>query len=466
MDLKTQACNIFDLREMAKKRVPRGPFEFMDRGTEEEVSLRNNREVFDRIRFRPRTFVDVSKRNPETTIFVKHKMPLVIAPTGTAGLLCKGEPALARAAKAAGIPFSLATGSMTAMERVADEAGGELWFQLYLWPDRSMSHELVNRAKAAGYKALIVTVDGVSAGNREYNIRNGFTLPFSLSTKSAIDMLTHPRWLLGVMGRYMMTTGMPMYQNYPAAARAKMTKGPMGRSSLRTDSIKWDDLDALRKIWPHKLIVKGMLDAHDAAEAVNHGADGVDVSNHGRNLTDRLADGSAAGNRGRGRQARDSIRRQRLPPRQRRGESACPGRERSDGRPLDALWRGGSGRGRSGPRARNLPRGNPPQHGAAWRQHDRRAGAAVSQVHRPDAAAARRWRGRRWGGGGQEGGWRGVNPGDSTNQIRILGDSMIITKPDDKSGLADLFTSRSPRPSGEGLGVRGSSDVTKLRKAR
>ncbi len=287
MDLKTQACNIFDLREMAKKRVPRGPFEFMDRGTEEEVSLRNNREVFDRIRFRPRTFVDVSKRNPETTIFgVKHKMPLVIAPTGTAGLLWyEGELALARAAKAAGIPFSLATGSMTAMERVADEAGGELWFQLYLWPDRSMSHELVNRAKAAGYKALIVTVDGVSAGNREYNIRNGFTLPFSLSTKSAIDMLTHPRWLLGVMGRYMMTTGMPMYQNYPAAARAKMTKGPMGRSSLRTDSIKWDDLDALRKIWPHKLIVKGMLDAHDAAEAVNHGADGVDVSNHGgRNL--------------------------------------------------------------------------------------------------------------------------------------------------------------------------------------
>ncbi|MCC7484633.1 MAG: alpha-hydroxy-acid oxidizing protein [Burkholderiales bacterium] len=287
MDLKTKACNIFDLRDMAMKRVPRGPFEFMDRGTEEEVALRNNREVFDRIRFRPRTFRDVSKRTAETTIFgVKHAMPLVIAPTGTAGLLWyEGEIALARAAKAAGIPFTLATGSMTAMERVAGEAGGELWFQLYLWPDRSMSHELVNRARAAGYKALVVTVDGVSAGNREYNVRNGFTLPFSLSPKSAIDMLAHPRWLLGVMGRYMLTTGMPMYQNYPAAARAKMTRGPMGRSSLRTDSIRWDDLDALRKIWPHKLIVKGMLNAQDALEAVNHGADGVDVSNHGgRNL--------------------------------------------------------------------------------------------------------------------------------------------------------------------------------------
>lgn len=287
MSKKLKAYNIFDLREMAKKRVPRGPFEFMDRGTEDEVSLRNNREVFDRLRFKTRTFVDVSKRTQDTTIFgVKHKMPLVIAPTGTAGLLWyEGELALARAARAAGIPFTLATGSMTAMERVAAEAGGELWFQLYLWPDRSMSHELVQRAKAAGYKALVVTVDGVSAGNREYNIRNGFTLPFTLSTKSFVDMVSHPRWLLGVMGRYMMTSGMPMYQNYPAAARAKMTAGPMGRSSLRTDSISWADLDALRKIWPHKLIVKGMLDPHDAATAVDHGADGIDVSNHGgRNL--------------------------------------------------------------------------------------------------------------------------------------------------------------------------------------
>jgi isopentenyl diphosphate isomerase/L-lactate dehydrogenase-like FMN-dependent dehydrogenase len=284
-DLK--AYNIFDLREMALKRVPKGLFEFMDRGTEDEVSLRNNRAVFDRMRFRTRTFVDVSKRNQDTTIFgVKHKMPLVIAPTGTAGLMWyEGELALARAARAAGIPFALATGSMTAMERVADEAGGDLWFQVYLWPDRSLSYELVERAKAAGYKALIVTVDGVSSGNREYNIRNGFTIPFTFSTRNVVDMVTHPRWLLGVMLRYLVTTGMPMYANYPAAARAKLTAGPMGRSSLRTDSISWGDLDALRKIWPHKLIVKGMLDPQDAAAAVDHGADGICASNHGgRNL--------------------------------------------------------------------------------------------------------------------------------------------------------------------------------------
>ena len=278
MDKTLNCYSIFDLRDAAKKRVPRGPFEFVDRGTEEEVSLRNNREVFDRIRFKTRTFVDVSKRTQETEIFgVKHKMPLVIAPTGTAGLMWyEGEIALAKAARAAGIPFTLATGSMTAMERVADEAGGELWFQLYLWPDRTMSHELVERAKVAGYKALVVTVDGVSAGNREYNIRNGFTLPFTYSPVALVDMIMHPRWLFGVLFKYLATTGMPMYQNYPERAKAKMTAGPMGRSSLRTDAIKWDDLDALRKIWPHKLIVKGMLNAEDAVEAVNHGGRNLD----------------------------------------------------------------------------------------------------------------------------------------------------------------------------------------------
>src|SRR5258706_9288695 len=202
------AYNIFDLRDIALKRVPKGLFEFMDRGTEDEVSLKNNRAVFDRIRFKTRTMVDVSKRNQDTTIFgVKHKMPLVIAPTGTAGLMWyEGEIALAKAARAAGIPFTLATGSMTAMERVADEAGGELWFQLYMWPDRSLSHELVERAKAAGYKALIVTVDGVSAGNPEDNIRNRFPISLSFSTPHPIDMGRPPCSVPGLMMPDLLTT--------------------------------------------------------------------------------------------------------------------------------------------------------------------------------------------------------------------------------------------------------------------
>jgi len=282
-----RAYNIADLREMALKRVPKGLFEFVDRGTEDEVSLRNNRSVFERMRFKPRTLVDVSKRNQEVTLFgKKHKMPITIAPTGTAGLMWyQGEIALARAAAQAGIPFTLATGSMTSMEEVAKEAGGTLWFQLYMWPDRSLSHRLVERAKAAGYEALVVTVDGVVAGNREYNLRNGFTIPFTFTRKNITDVLMHPRWMIEVLARYLVTTGMPRYQNYPTDIKHRITAGPMGRSSMRTDSLNWDDLRALRKIWPHKLMVKGILHPQDALMAVDCGADGVIVSNHGgRNL--------------------------------------------------------------------------------------------------------------------------------------------------------------------------------------
>jgi L-lactate dehydrogenase (cytochrome)/(S)-mandelate dehydrogenase len=267
--------------------VPKGLFEFVDRGTEDEVSLRNNRAVFERIRLKPRDLVDVSKRNQEVTLFgKKHKMPIVIAPTGTAGLMWyEGEIALARAAADAGIPFTLATGSMTAMEKVAELAGGTLWFQLYLWPDRSLSHKLVERARAAGYEALVVTVDGVVPGNREYNLRNGFTIPFTFTRGNIKDVLMHPRWFAGVLVRYLLTTGMPRYQNYPTDIKYRITAGPMGRSSMRNDSLNWDDLRALRKLWPHRLLVKGLLNPQDAVTAADCGADGVIVSNHGgRNL--------------------------------------------------------------------------------------------------------------------------------------------------------------------------------------
>ena len=287
-----KAYNIADLRELARKRMPKGLFEYVDRGTEDEVSLRNNRAVFERLRFRPRTMVNVSQRSLKTEIFGKsYNLPIGIAPTGSAGLMWyEGEVELARAARDAGVPFTLSTSSLTAMERVAAEAGGDIWFQLYFWPDRSMSAQLVERAKACGFKVLMVTVDGVSAGNREYNMRNGFTAPFSVTPRNFVDIGLHPRWLLSVMARYMMTTGMPMFENYPAEARAKMTSGPMGRASLRSDTVSWDDLDAMRKIWPHKLVVKGMLDPRDARRAVDHGADGILVSNHGgRNLDGAIA---------------------------------------------------------------------------------------------------------------------------------------------------------------------------------
>lgn len=292
MSASIEAYNIHDLRGIAQQKLPKGLFEFVDRGTEDEVSLRNNRAVFERIRLKPRMLVNVEKRSLETTLYgVAHKMPLVVAPTGVAGLLWhEGEIALARAANDAGIPFTLATGSMTPMEKVAKEAGGELWFQLYMWPDRNLSYQLVERARQAGFKALVVTVDGVVSGNREFNLRNGFTVPFSFNRRNVTDVLMHPGWLTTVLAKYLMTTGMPRYENYPSEIKYKVTARPMGRSQMKNETLNWDDLKHLRSIWPHKLMVKGLLHPQDAEYAVANGADGVIVSNHGgRNLDGAIA---------------------------------------------------------------------------------------------------------------------------------------------------------------------------------
>ncbi|MBI3057021.1 MAG: alpha-hydroxy-acid oxidizing protein [Betaproteobacteria bacterium] len=291
-DRSAGAYNIEDLREIARRRVPKGMFEFVDRGAEDEVALRNNRTAFERIRLKPRALIDVSKRSQEITLFGKpQKMPIAIAPTGSAGLMWHdGEIALARAAAAAGIPFTLATGSMTAMEKIAAQAGGRLWFQLYMWPDRSLSHKLVERASTAGFEALVVTVDGAVSGNREYNLRNGFTIPFTFTRRNVSDVLMHPEWLLGVLARYVFTTGMPRYENYPSEFKHRITAQPMGKGMLLNDSLTWDDLRVLRRMWPRTLIVKGILHPQDARLAADCGADGIVVSNHGgRNLDSSMA---------------------------------------------------------------------------------------------------------------------------------------------------------------------------------
>ena len=291
-DKSLRAYNVWDLRDMAQRRIPKGLFEFVDRGTEDEVALRNNRAAFERIKLQTRTLIDVSGRSQAVTLFGKeHRMPIAIAPTGSAGLMWyEGELALARAAAAAGIPFALATGSMTAMEKIAEEAGGTLWFQLYMWPDRSLSHKLVERASAAGYEGLIVTVDGAVSANREYNVRNGFTVPLTLTRRNVTDVMMHPRWMFGVLARYVFTTGMPRYENYPSELKNRITARPMGKSMMKNDSLNWNDLRELRKMWPRTLMVKGILHPQDAVMAADCGADAVIVSNHGgRNLDSSMA---------------------------------------------------------------------------------------------------------------------------------------------------------------------------------
>ena len=277
------AYNIADLRQLARRRLPKGLFEFVDRGTENEVALRTMRAAIERVMFQPRVLVDVSARTLSTRFFgAPVAMPVAVAPTGAAGLLWfDGEIEIARAAARASIPFALSTASIVSMERVA-EAGGRLWFQLYMWPDKNLSFELVDRARKAGYEALIVTVDTPVTPNREYNKHNGFSLPMQISRRNAFDIACHPRWFFDVFFRYMRRSGIPTLENYPASLRTALDKA---RSPMKCDSLSWSDLRELRKRWDGPLIVKGILRVDDAVHAADAGADGILVSNHGgRNL--------------------------------------------------------------------------------------------------------------------------------------------------------------------------------------
>lgn len=286
--------NVADLREAARRRLPRGLFEYVDRGAEEEVSLRNNRAAFDRIQFVTRPLVDVAGRSTRTRLFGEDwAMPFAIAPTGLAGMLWhEGEVAVARAAAAAGIPFTLSTASITSIEDVAAKAPGSHWFQLYLWHDMEMSYELVRRAQNAGYRTLVVTVDSVVDGNREHNRRNGFTIPMRLTPRNVLDGALHPAWTLGVMGRYLLTTGVPEFANFPEKVRTDLRgHGKHGGVKVpKNESQSWTHIEALRAIWKGPLVVKGLLDPRDARRAVACGADGIVVSNHGG----RTLDGAVA----------------------------------------------------------------------------------------------------------------------------------------------------------------------------
>lgn len=279
-----QALNIHDLREHARRRLPRGLFEFVDRGTEDEIALANNRVAFDRIKLKSRGLVDVADRSQSIELFGRtHDMPIIVAPTGAAGLLSyRGEIAVAKAAAAANIPFTLSTASITAMETVADTAGGRLWFQLYMWPDQNMSYRLVDRAWAAGFDTLMITIDTVASPNREYNLRNGFGFPFRFNRSNVVDVLRHPGWLLSVIVRHLLKDGAPTFENYPDEVKqALLSRAGKDAATLKNESMTWDDLARLREHWRGHFIVKGIMTVEDARAAVAAGADGVIVSNHG-----------------------------------------------------------------------------------------------------------------------------------------------------------------------------------------
>lgn len=280
------ALNIADMRRCASKRLPRGLFEFIDRGNEDDVALQNNEAGYRRIKLRPRVLRDVSDRHQAIQVFGRRQStPLGIAPTGpTAHVWFRGEIALARAAAQFGIPFTLSNAAATPMEDIVREGGdGPKWFQLYMTGDRPRTLATVSRARDAGFDALVVTVDSLFNANREFVIRSGYAVPFKINPRLAIDVALHPRWLLGVIARYMLDGGLPLMVNYPI----EDIRNPAASGvKMKDDSITWETVRQLRELWDGPLILKGIVDPRDASEAVSAGVDGVIVSNHGAVMLD------------------------------------------------------------------------------------------------------------------------------------------------------------------------------------
>ena len=287
----TEALNIDELRAIAHGRLPKIAWDFLDGGAEDNLTLDNNRDVFKRIRFRPHTMIDVSKRSAQTEIFGKtFNAPFGIAPTGAAGLYgFKADSAMARAARDAGLPFVLSTASFEPLEDVAKAAaGGTLWFQLYMAKSRPPVEKLVTRALNAGFEALVLTSDVAQNGNREYNRRNGFSTPLKLNLRNLLDGALHPRWALDVFLRTLLDSGVPRYQNVSRDGNDRIIDKPVAEFQERREEVNWEDFRWLREFWPRKLFIKGIVRGDDALKAKQLGADGVFVSNHGGRQLDGI----------------------------------------------------------------------------------------------------------------------------------------------------------------------------------
>ncbi len=286
-DASSRILNVDDARRAASRRLPRGLFEYIDRGTEDEVSISENRRGLDAVKLVPKVLVDVSSRSLVSEFLGKTRpSPLVIAPTAVAGLVWHdGEIALAKAAAKAGIPFCVSTQSITSIERIAQGSGAELWFQLYVWKNRERMLALLDRAWAAGAETLVLTVDTPVGPNREYNQRNGFGIPLTPSVRAGLDVLMHPRWLYQVLLRSLLASGVPTYAHYPAGFRTQLGRLALSDEMALATDVTWEDVALLRRRWKGRLVLKGILRASDAEQAVELGVDAVVVSNHGaRNL--------------------------------------------------------------------------------------------------------------------------------------------------------------------------------------
>jgi L-lactate dehydrogenase (cytochrome) len=279
MSLRTVTC-IEDLRQLARRKVPRAFFDYAEAGSYSQETLRANREDLERIKLRQRILVDVSRRDLTTTIIGEPaRLPLALAPIGLCGMQHgDGEILACRAAMAAGIPFTLSTMSICSIEDVAQAVGKPFWFQLYVMKDRGFIRALIERAAAAKCSALVLTVDLQVLGQRHCDIRNGMTVPPQIKLANLIDMATKPAWALSILRGKRKTFG-----NLAGHVRAmeNVTSLAQWTNSQFDPALSWKDVEWVRNLWSGKLILKGILDVEDAKTAARTGAGALVVSNHG-----------------------------------------------------------------------------------------------------------------------------------------------------------------------------------------
>jgi L-lactate dehydrogenase (cytochrome)/(S)-mandelate dehydrogenase len=277
--------NIEDLRKLAKKRLPKIAYDFIEGGTDDEVGLVTNEQAFRQARIVPRYLVDVSVRDQSTTVFGRtYSSPIGIAPTGLAGLFRRGaDLMLAEAARDANVPFIMsgsATGSIEDLARLAPDHG---WYQLYSSKDEAISEDLIKRTADAGLKTLVFTVDVPEGSNRERNIRNGWGRPLKLSWATKLEALEHPAWMLEWMRH-----GTPYFSNWAKYA------GPGASADKVADLVAyqnrapmtWKHVERFRQIFPGNFVLKGIMHPDDAIRAHSLGVDGIMVSNHGARQLD------------------------------------------------------------------------------------------------------------------------------------------------------------------------------------
>ena len=274
------ALTINDLRTTARRRIPRALFDYIDRGSYDEVTLAANRSAFDRYALRQRVLVDVSHRDFASQMLGESiSLPLAFGPTGLTGLFhADGEIHACRAAHKAGVPYCLSTASICSIEDVRAAVERPFWFQLYIMRDRGFVSSLVERAKVAGCPVLVVTVDLAAHGQRHHDFRNGLSVPPRLTVSNLFGMMARPTWMAKILFGKRKTFG-----NFTGHMNIGNDVGGISHwiNSQFDSSLSWKDLEWLRSIWPGKLVVKGILDAEDACQAVALGADAVVVSNHG-----------------------------------------------------------------------------------------------------------------------------------------------------------------------------------------